>query len=158
MTGATTLTGNATLSGAVTAPSLYGKAQRETTDAAFTIAADTMLLVLAVDPTASRIVTMPAATAGRHFKVFWEVEQATSDWVFTRAGSDTMGGNIYGTVEGNAAGDGDVTAVALTTTAITFVDDVNIGSTLEFYCAAAGQWLVEGHLIVDAVGTVPTLA
>ena len=49
-------------------------------------------------------------------------------------------------------------AVATSTAAITVVDDVNIGSYLEFYCGVAGQWLVIGELIVDAVGSVPTLA
>lgn len=132
--------------------------QRSTADAAFTIGDDTTLLVLAGNVTSSRIVTMPAAKAGRFFKVIWEVEQAGNDRVLTRAGSDTIGGNISTKVAGNAAGDGDVVAVATSTTAITVVDDVNIGSWLEFTCAVAGQWLVTGELVVDAVGSVPTLA
>ena len=58
----------------------------------------------------------------------------------------------------NAAGDGDVVAVALSSTAITFVDDVNIGSEADLYCGADGQWLISAHLVVDAVGSVPTVA
>ena len=59
---------------------------------------------------------------------------------------------------GNAAGDGDVVAVANTTVAITCVDDINIGSYLDFHCAVDAAWIVSGELIVDAVGSVPTLA
>jgi len=132
--------------------------QRNASDAALTVAETTTLLILAADTTSSRIVTMPAASAGRHFRVIWEVEQATSDRVFTCAGSDVVGGNITTKVEGNAAGDGDVVAVAITTVAITCVDDVNIGSYLDFHCGVAGTWFVSGELVVDAVGSVPTLA
>jgi len=78
--------------------------------------------------------------------------------VFTCAGSDVVGGNITTKVEGNAAGDGDVVAVAITTVAITCVDDVNIGSYLDFHCASDAKWLVTGELVVNAVGSVPTLA
>ena len=53
--------------------------QRSTADAAITVGASTTLLVLAADTTSSRIVTMPSASAGRYFRVIWEVEQATSD-------------------------------------------------------------------------------
>ena len=77
---------------------------------------------------------------------------------FTCAGTDVVGGNITTKKQGNAAGDGDVVAVALTTVAITVVDDVNIGSYLNFHCGVAGTWLVSGELIVDAVTSVPTLA
>ncbi len=139
-------------------PRMYGGIQRSTADAAFTINPTDSLVVLAADVTSSRIVTLPPAEAGRHFIVIWEVEQATSDRVFTRAGTDTIGGNITTKVEGNAAGDGDVVAVATSTTAITCVDDVNIGSYLKFTCAVDGQWLVVGELIIDGVGKVPTLA
>ena len=132
--------------------------QRSTADAAITVGASTTLLVLAADTTSSRIVTMPSASAGRYFRVIWEVEQATSDRVFTCAGSDVVGGNITTKVEGNAAGDGDTVAVAITTVAITCVDDVNIGSYLEFHCGVTGTWLVTGELIVSGVGIVPTLA
>jgi len=55
-------------------------------------------------------------------------------------------------------GDGDVVAIANTTVAITFVDDVNIGSYVDFQCAADGTWLVSGHLVIDGVANVPTLA
>jgi len=132
--------------------------QRETGDEAFTIAATSSLVSLAGNVTSSRIVTMPAAKAGKWIRVIWEVEQAGNDRVFTRAGSDTFAGNIYTSVAGNAAGDGDVVAIANTTAAITVVDDTNIGSHLDFHCAVDGLWLVTGHLVVDAVGNVPTLA
>jgi hypothetical protein len=146
------------IGGQTTAPKLYGGVQRSTADEAFTIGEKTSLLVLASNVASSRIVTMPKALAGRHFKVIWEVEQAGNDRVFTRQGSDTIGGNITTKQAGNAAGDGDVVAVATSTTAITCVDDVNIGSYLKFTCAVDGQWLVVGELIIDGVGKVPTLA
>ena len=132
--------------------------QRVTVAEATTIAATDTLVDFAVDAGSSRVVTMPAALAGRKIKCVWSVEQATSDRVFTRAGSDTFYGNITTLVEGNAGGDGDVVAVAGTTVAITCVDDVNIGSYLDFDCAVAGAWFVTGILIIDSVGNVPTLA
>ena len=144
--------------GQVTAPKLYSGIQRSTADAAFTINEDATLVILASNVTGSKVVTMPQAKVGRHFKVIWEVEQAGHNRVFTAYGSDEIGGNITTKVEGNAAGDGDVVAVATSTVAITVVDDVNIGSYLEFYCGVDGQWLVIGELVVDAVGSVPTLA
>ena len=133
-----------------------GEIQRVTTAAEMTIGANVSLLDLGVD--GAFTINMGKATAGRHLKVFWSVEQATSDRVFTRAGSDTFAGNIFTTVAGNAAGDGDVVAVANTTATITTVDDVNIGSYLDFHCAVTGTWLVSGHLVVDGVANVPTLA
>ena len=148
----------ATFLGQSTISRLYGGIQRITVDAATTVEESTTLLVFAVNAGSSRVVTMPKALPGRHFKAIWEVEQAGSDRVFTCAGSDTIGGNITTKVQGNAAGDGDVVAVATTTVAITTVDDVNIGSYLDFHCGAAGAWLVTGELVVDAVGSVPTLA
>ena len=45
--------------------------------------------------------TSPVARAGRHIKLFWEVEQAGNDRVLTCAGSDTIGGNIFTSVAGN---------------------------------------------------------
>ena len=132
--------------------------QRVTVDAATTITGTDTLVDFAVDAGGSRVVTMPAAVAGRRIRCIWSVEQATSDRVFTCAGSDTFYGNITTKVEGNAAGDGDVVAVAGTTVAITCVDDVNIGSYLDFNCAVDGAWLVTGELVVNAVGSVPTLA
>ena len=137
---------------------MYGGVQRETGDEAFTINEDANFVIFAGNVTSSRIITLPAAKAGRHIKLFWEVEQAGNDRVLTRAGSDTIGGNIFTSVAGNAAGDGDVVAVALSSTAITFVDDVNIGSEADLYCGADGQWLISAHLVVDAVGSVPTVA
>ena len=132
--------------------------QRVTVAEATTIAATDTLVDFAVDAGSSRVVTMPAALAGRKIKCVWSVEQATSDRVFTRAGSDTFYGNITTLVEGNAGGDGDVVAVAGSTVAITCIDDVNIGSYLDFDCAVAGAWFVTGILIIDSVGNVPTLA
>ena len=49
-------------------------------------------------------------------------------------------------------------AITAATAAITVVDDVNIGSYLDFHCAVDAKWIVSGELIVDAVGSVPTLA
>jgi hypothetical protein len=130
--------------------------QRITATGAFTINDDTTFVALAVD--GAKTVTFPPAKLGRKIRLFWEVEQATNDLVVTAAGSDVFAGNIFTSVEGNGAGDGDVVAVANTTVEITFVDDVNIGSYADFQCAADGTWLVSGHLVVDAVGNVPTLA
>ena len=155
-----TLTDTQTISGTnsfSTAPLMTG-IQRITADAATTVLAATSLVDFAVNAASSRVVTMPAATAGRHVRFMWTVEQAGSDRVFTRAGSDTFVGNITTKVAGNAAGDGDVVAVAAATAAITVVDDVNIGSYLDFHCAVDAAWIVSGELIVDAVGSVPTLA
>ena len=127
-------------------------------DSAPTIAATTTLVDFNADLTTNRVVTMPAATVGRRIRCIWSVEQATGNRVFTRAGTDTFYGNIFTSKEGNAAGDGDVVAIAGTTVTITVVDDVNIGSYLDFHCAVAGAWLVTGHLVIDAVANVPTLA
>ena len=137
---------------------LHGDIQRVTVDDATTITATNYLVDFAVDAASSRVVTMPSAIAGRRIKCIWSVEQATSDRVFTAAGDDTFYGNIFTSVEGNAAGDGDVVAVAGTTVAITCVDDVNIGSYLDFHCAVDGAWFITGHLVLSAVGVVPTLA
>ena len=155
-----TLTDTQTISGTnsfSTAPLMTG-IQRITVDAATEILASTSLVDFAVNAASSRVVTMPAATAGRHIRVLWTVEQAGSDRVFTKAGSDSFVGNISTKVEGNGAGDGDAVAVAAATAAITVVDDVNIGSYLDFHCAVDAKWIVTGELVVDAVGSVPTLA
>ena len=155
-----TLSDAQTLSGVnsfSTAPLMTG-IQRITVDAATEILAATSLVDFAVNAASSRVVTMPAATAGRHIRVLWTVEQAGSDRVFTKAGSDSFVGNISTKVAGNAAGDGDVVSVTAATAAITVVDDVNIGSYLDFHCAVDAVWIVSGELIVDAVGSVPTLA
>ena len=133
-----------------------GEIQFVSTAEESTIGAHIGLVDLSVD--GAYTLNMPKAVAGRHIKVFWSVEQATGDRVFTRAGSDTFAGNIFTTVAGNAAGDGDVVAIANTTVTITTVDDVNIGSYLDFHCSSDGTWLTSGHLVVDAVGNVPTLA
>ena len=130
--------------------------QRITATGAFTVSRDTSFVALAAD--GGKTVTMPAAIKGRKLRFFWEVEQATNDLVATCQGSDVFAGNIFPSVEGNGAGDGDVVAIANTTVAITFVDDVNIGSYVDFQCAADGTWLVSGHLVIDGVANVPTLA
>lgn len=130
--------------------------QRITATGAFTIADTTTLVSLAID--GAKTTTMPAATVGKNVRMIWEVEQATADLVATCAGSDTFAGNLFTVEEGNASGDGDVVAIANTIVAITFIDDVNIGSYVDFQCAADGLWLVTGHLVLDADGNVPTLA
>ena len=150
--------GSNVLEGKNTIPKPHGGIQRVTADAATTIAATDTLVDFAVNAAGSRVVTMPSAEAGRYIRCVWSVEQAGNDRVFTRAGSDTFAGNIFTSVAGNAAGDGDVVAIANTTVAITAVDDINIGSYIDFTCAVDGTWLVLGHLVVDAVGSVPTLA
>ena len=134
----------------------YASVQTVAATGAVTVADDTAVLAMTVD--GAMTPTMPAALVGRHVKAIWVVEQATDNRVFTAAGTDTFAGNIFTSVEGNAAGDGDVVAVANTTVTITCVDDVNIGSYLDFYCYTDGVWFVTGHLVVDAVGNVPTLA
>ena len=134
----------------------HSDVQRITATGAFTVSRDTSFVALAVD--GGKTVTMPAAIKGRKLRFFWEVEQATNDLVATCQGSDVFAGNIFTSVEGNGAGDGDVVAIANTTVAITFVDDVNIGSYVDFQCAADGTWLVSGHLVIDGVANVPTLA
>ena len=150
----TTVAGVTTFS---SAPLMTG-IQRITVDAATTIDASTSYVDFAVNAASSRVVTMPAATAGRWIRVVWSVEQAGNDRVFTRAGSDDFVGGIFTSVEGNGAGDGDVVSVTDGTVAITAVDDINIGSYLDFHCFVAAQWFVTGHLVVDAVGSVPTIA
>ena len=134
----------------------YNMTQTVSTAAEMTIGAEVTLVDLAVD--GAFTINMPPAKSGRNIRVFWSVEQATSDRVFTRAGSDTFAGNIFTVQAGNAAGDGDVVAVANTTVTITTVDDVNIGSYMDFVCVTDGTWLTSGHLVLDAVGNVPTLA
>ena len=79
----------------------FTNVQRNTTDEAFTIGDDITLVELAVDAASSRVVTMPAAKVGRNVRVIWSVEQASSDRVFTRAGSDTFAGNIFTSVAGD---------------------------------------------------------
>jgi len=133
--------------------------QRLSTDAILTIAATTDLVVFAHAASGtSRIITMPAATAGRRLKIVWEVEQSAGDRVLTAAGSDDFTGQISCHVEGNGAGDGDVLSVTDGTVAITFVDDINIGSEVNCYCAVAGAWIITGLVTYDAVGSIPTIA
>ena len=127
-------------------------------DAAGTVSGNTSHVVFTADAGSSRVITMPTAIAGRHFKAIWIVEQASNDRVFTCVGSDDMVGQVQTSVEGNGAGDGDVVSVTDGTVALTVVDDVNIGSYIDFYCGVDGQWVVMGHLTVDAVGSVPTIA
>ena len=134
----------------------YASVQTVAATGAVTVSDDTAVLAMTVD--GAMTPTMPAAKVGRHVKAIWVVEQATNNRVFTRAGSDTFAGNIFTSVAGDSAGDGDVVAIANTTVTITCVDDVNIGSYLDFYCYTSGTWFVTGHLVLDAVANVPTLA
>ena len=155
------MTDGGTVAGAVTLSSapLETGVQRLATDAILTIADTTSLVMFAhAGASTSRIITMPAATVGRRFRIVWEVTQTGSDRVLTAAGSDDMTGNIFNSVTGNAAGDGDITGIAAASTAITFVDDISLGSYVDCYCGVAGTWLVVGHLVLDLVGSVPTLA
>ena len=153
------------LESSLTEPSAYTEIKRvlEGTgyealgNAAVTIASTTTIAVCTADASVSRIITMPSAVAGATLRVIWQVEQATNDRVFTRAGSDDIVGAIFTSKQGDSAGDGDVVAVTDGTTAITVVDDVNPGSYLDFHCAVAGQWIVTGQLVIDVVGSVPTI-
>jgi hypothetical protein len=138
--------------------SMYNTAnvQRILATGAFTISDDTALVSLALD--GAMTTTMPAATVGKSIRVIWEVEQASDNRIFTCAGSDTFAGNLNYLVE--AAGDStaDSTAIANTIVAITFVDDVNIGSYVDFQCVSKGLWLTTGNLVIDSIGNVATLA
>jgi hypothetical protein len=127
-------------------------------DEAATISDNVSYVNFNADVSEARIITMPAALRGRNFRCFFSVEQGTDSRVFTRAGSDTFEGNIFTSQEGNNAGDGDVVAIANTTVTITTLGDTNIGSYIDFFCMADGRWSVTGHLVLDAVGKVPTLA
>ena len=127
-------------------------------DAAATIAEDTSLVVFTADATSSRVITMPKAIAGRQITFLWQVEQATDNRVFTRAGSDDFVGQVNCSVQCDCSGDGDVLSVTDGSVTITFVDDVNIGSEVKLYCAVDGQWIVSGHITYDAVGSIPTIA
>ena len=132
--------------------------QRLAADAILTTADTTSLVMFAHAGGSSRIITMPAATVGRRFRIVWELTQTTSDRVLTCAGDDDMTGMIFSSITGNVVGDGDIAAVAAASTAITFVDDVLLGSTVDCYCGVAGTWLVTAHLALDAVGSIPTIA
>ena len=131
--------------------------QRVTAAGAFTIADTTTIVSLAVDG-AMGVVTMPAAKVGRNIRMFWEVEQATGDAVATCVGSDTFAGNINANLEASGDSTFDSLPVPNTTVAITFIDDINIGSYVDFQCCSDGLWLVTGHLTLDGLGNIPTLA
>jgi len=171
MASTITIAGNITSSGHISASGLeisgvptfqsaplFTGVQRLASDAILTIDATTSLVIFAHAGGSSRVITMPAAVVGRHVKIIWEIEQTTSDRVLTCAGSDDFIGAIFTSVEGNAAGDGDVVSVTDGTVAITLVDDINIGSELNCYCGVAGQWIINGQLVIDVVGSVPTIA
>ena len=129
--------------------------QRIVATGAFTIADDTTLVSLALD--GAKTTTMPAAKIGKSFRMIWEIAQDTNNLVVTCAGTDTFAGNIFTSIPGNGAGDGDVVVIANTIVAITFVDDVDLGSYVDFQCASDGTWLVTGHLVCD-IADIPTLA
>jgi hypothetical protein len=152
--GTSTLTGVATLAAA---PLLTG-IERHATDAILTVANGTSLLIFAHATGGNRVITLPAATVGRHLRIFWEITQATTNRVLTAAGTDDITGQIHTSVTGNVAGDGDIVSVTAGTVAITVVDDVLLGSELNLYCGVAGTWLVNGNLFLDDVGSVPTIA
>ena len=152
--GTSTLTGVATLAAA---PLLTG-IERHATDAILTVANGTSLLIFAHATGGNRVITLPAATVGRHLRIFWEITQATTNRVLTAAGTDDITGQIHTSVTGNVAGDGDIVSVTAGTVAITVVDDVLLGSELHLYCGVAGTWLVNGNLFLDDVGSVPTIA
>ena len=161
LTDGGTVAGASTFSAATTfsAAPLETGVQRLATDAILTIADTTSLVMFAhAGASTSRIITMPAATVGRRFRIVWELTQTGNDRVLTAAGSDDMTGNIFTSVTGNAAGDGDIVGIAAVSTAITFLDDISLGSYVDCYCGVAGTWLVVGHLVLDAVGNVPTIA
>ena len=158
--GTISASGAAEISGPLTmasAPLLTG-VQRLAADAILTIADTTSLVIFAHAGGSSRVITMPTATVGRQLKILWEVEQTTSDRVLTCAGSDDFVGQVNCSVAGDGAGDGDVLSVTDGSVAITFVDDINIGSEVDCYCGVAGQWIITGHITYDAVGSIPTIA
>jgi hypothetical protein len=132
--------------------------QRLDTDAILTILDDTSLVLFAHATTVtSRVITLPTATAGRQFKVLWEVSQTGGNRVLTTAAvTDTITGHIFTTVTGD--GGGDVVSVTAGTTAITVVHDVLLGSIIDFYCGGDGVWIVNGQLVVDLIGSIPTIA
>lgn len=136
-----------------------GGVQRSAADEAVTIADDTQIMVFASDVAASKDITLPVAVAGKKLRLVWEVEQDSHNRVLKMGKSgDVVFGNITTLVEGNAAGDGDVVAVAISTVQITILPDVNIGSYLDLECVRDGVWYVSGILVLSAVGQVPTLA
>jgi len=122
-------------------------------DADATVELDCRSVILATDCSASRAIMMPPARGGCYLKVFWAVDQSTSDRVFTCVGEDTMVGNIH-TVFTNGC---TVVGVTSSTTTITCVDDVKTGSSLEFNCITDGLWVVGGNLFIDAIGSTPTI-
>jgi hypothetical protein len=132
--------------------------QRLAADTLLVIAATTDIVLFAHVGGSSRVITLPPATVGRHLKIIWEVTQTTSDRVLTAAGSDDITGSIFTSITGDVVGDGDVLSVTAGTVAITCVDDVLLGSIIDFYCGVAGTWVVNGQLCLDAVGSIPTIA
>ena len=127
-------------------------------DAAATISDNVSYVNFTADVSTARIITMPSAVAGRNFRCFWSVEQDTDSRVFTRAGSDTFAGMITSYVAASGDGAVDNLSIANTTVTITTLGDTNIGSHIDFFCMADGTWSVGGHLCLDAVGKIPTLA
>ena len=139
-------------------------------DAAATISDNVSYVNFTADVSEARVITMPSAVAGRNFRCFWSVEQDTDSRVFTtveqdtdsrvftRAGSDTFAGMITSYVAASGDGAVDNLSIANTTVTITTLGDTNIGSHIDFFCMADGTWSVGGHLCLDAVGKIPTLA
>lgn len=137
---------------------LFAAVQRLAADEALTIGETTNLVIFAHATGGNKVITMPSAVKGRYLKILWEVEQATTDRVLTAAGNDDFVGQINCSEQGDAAGDGDVVSVTDGTVEITLKDDINIGSEINCYCGVAGQWIITGHITIDAVAQVPTIA
>lgn len=136
-----------------------GEVQRSAADAALTIGDNTQLMVFASDVSASRDITLPVAEAGKKLRLIWEVEQDTDNRVLKMGKSgDVVFGNLSTLVAGDAAGDGDVVPIPITTVQITIRPDVNIGSYLDLECVRDGVWYASGILVLSAVGVVPQLA
>ena len=156
--GNETVSGLLTVTGVTSVPTIVSTGiQRLATDAILTIADDTSLVLFAhVTSSTSRIITLPAATVGRQFKILWEITQANGDRVLTAAGTDDITGCIFTSDTGNAAGDGDVFVVTAGTVTITCIDNVYIGSIIDFYCGVAGTWVINGQIVIDA-GVIPVL-
>lgn len=156
--GDVTTVNNLTSSGTVIAKQMKETEVQAIGNAADTIEDDTAYVNLNADVSEARVITMPAAIKGKNFRVFFSVEQDTDSRVFTRAGSDTFDGMIVSYVQ--ASGDGAVDALEIpnTTVTITTLGDTNLGSYIDFFCMADGRWSVVGHLIISAVGKIPTLA
>lgn len=152
------------LSGKVTLKKPLGSIVRHAADTDLTVPEGTQLLVLAVDVTGARTITLPAAKQGAQLKAVFEVAQTVNagSFVFLRAGSDNMFGSIAvkdtPADPADGAGDGNVEVGALTSVRVTTGvanGDTKIGSYIEFQCIRDGMWFVSGIVSTsDEDGTV----